>query len=88
MWQPPINKFWFAKSEFLELVCPTAPTPELSIMPCVLSVLSNFCVMLIMCLQPCPIHPYDRACQAVTQSGTELMCFAGVSERLCAVNLD
>ena len=37
MWQPPTNKFWFAKSEFLELVCPTVPTPELSIIPCVLS---------------------------------------------------
>ena len=37
MWQPPTNKFWFAKSEFLELVCPTVPTPELSIIPCVVS---------------------------------------------------
>ena len=37
MWQPPTNKIWFAKSEFLELVCPTVPTPELSIIPCVLS---------------------------------------------------
>ena len=29
----PPNTFWFAKSEFLELVCSTAPTPELSIIP-------------------------------------------------------
>ena len=35
-----------------------------------------------------PNHPDDRACQEVTQSDTELLCFAGVSERLCAVNLD
>ena len=33
----PTNKIWFAKSAFLELVCPTVPTPELSIIPCVLS---------------------------------------------------
>ena len=37
MWQPPTNTNWFAQSEFLELVCPTVPTPELSIIPCVLS---------------------------------------------------
>ena len=44
--------------------------------------------MLSMCLQPCPMHSDDRACQEVTQSDKELLCFAGVSERLCAVNLD
>ena len=85
---PHENNFWIAKSESLELVCPAAPTPDLSIILCVLSDLSKLCVMLIMCLQPCPIHPYDRACQEVTQSGTGLMWCAGGSERLCAVNLD
>ena len=73
MLQPPSNKFRFAKSEFLELVCPTVPTPDLSIIQCVLSDLSKLCVMLSMCLQPCPMHPDDRACQEVTQSDTELM---------------
>ena len=73
MLQPPSNKFWFAKSEFLELVCPTVPTPDLSIIQCVLSDLSKLCVMLSMCLQQCPMHPDDRAWQEVAQSDTELL---------------
>ena len=73
MLQPPSNKFRFAKSEFLEPVCPTVPTPDLSIIHCVLLALVKLCVMLSMCLQPCPMHPYDRACQEVTQSDTELL---------------
>ena len=39
MVQPPLNILWLAKSEFLKLVCPTAPTPDLSI---ILGVLSGF----------------------------------------------
>ena len=73
MLQPPSNKFWFAKSEFLELVCPTVPTPDLSIKQGVLSDVSKLCVMQSMCLQPRPMHPDDRACQDVTQIDTELL---------------
>ena len=54
---PHENNFWIAKSESLELVCPAAPTPDLSIIPCVLSGLGKFCVVLIMCLQPLPQPP-------------------------------
>ena len=54
---PHENKLWPAKSESLELVCPAAPTPDLSIIPCVLSGLGKFCVVLIMCLQPLPQPP-------------------------------
>ena len=54
---PHENIVWLAKSVFLELVCPAAPTPDLSIIPGVLSGLGKFCVVLVMCLQPLPQPP-------------------------------
>ena len=81
---PHENNFWIAKSESLELVCPTAPTPDLSIIPCVLSGLGKFCVVLIMCLQPLPQPP---RWQSMPRSDTKwhritvfCMCFR---ETLC-----